>query len=120
MNKFAPGNGATDPHEAHRTPREYPISIHHLPFPPRARAPTARRARTTSRSRTLDVIIKSLDDVPGDCFFQICTFVAVNLVFELGLVLVSEGVRLEDIGDVMYQLLVQCAFLLQGVTQVAL
>ena len=80
------GIGVTDPHEAHGTPREYPICIHHLPLPPRACAPTAtRRAGSTGRGRAFDIIIKSLNDVPGDCFFQIVAFVAVDFVFELGL-----------------------------------
>ena len=79
--------GETDPHEAHRTPREYPIRIHHLPLPPRARATatTTRRAPTTSCSRTFDIIIEPLYDIPRNRFLQIPAFDAVDFIFELGL-----------------------------------
>ena len=86
IDTMSAGIGVTDPHEAHGAPREYPIRIHHLPLPSRACAPTtARRTRSTSCGGTFDIIIESFDDVPGDCFFQVGAFVAVDFVFELGL-----------------------------------
>lgn len=93
------GNGgATYPHKTSRTPRENPISIHNLCLPPacrpRASTPTPTSTSTsTSGRRAFDVIVESFYNVTCACFFEVGGFVAVDLVFELGLrrVGISEG-----------------------------
>lgn len=76
------------PHEARRTPREQPIAIRNLPFPPRARPAAARvggGACGTGRGGTLDVVVEALDDVTRARLFEVRGLVAVDLVFEGGL-----------------------------------
>lgn len=94
------------PHKASRTPRKHPIALRHLPLPPRVR-PTARvRVRRASGRGAFDVVVEALDDVAGARLFEVGGFVAEDLVFESGHVLVQQALLLQRFPQVALELLV--------------
>ena len=70
------------PHEARRTSRKHTIRINNLTFPPGHGKGTGWGTDERRRPHcSLDVVVESLDDVSGCCFFEVFLFDLVELVF---------------------------------------